>query len=769
MKTNLQKYFKAKRPIIWCNTNNYDEIDNLVTEMIAEYTNKVIYEFRALGAVDFETKEISEEVKRLYDFLETIYSDGFEKQVFLILKNVDEDIKSVETLAYLKRIAELNYKNYDYNFFTIIVTNSLEIPLEIEDYTSILEERKMDEEQIYFYIFEFCNKNEIKFDMNEIKDISILLKGLKKLEINHVLNMMLEEDRILSIRNKNIIIKEKGQLIKKSNILELVNFKEKIEEIGGLGNLKKWLNNKSIIFKNLEGAKNFGVDTPKGVLLVGMPGCGKSLAAKASARLFNVPLLRLDIGRLLGKYVGESEHNMRAALKTAESISPCILWIDEIEKAFSGMEQSGGASDITKRLFGHFLTWLQEKESAVFVVATANDISAFPPEFLRKGRFDEIFFIDFPNEQERERIFEIHLEKRRKNLKNFDCSKLAKETSGYCGADIEEIVKLSIEEAFIKNKELVIDNISKNIKEIEPLSLTLKDKIKVLRENIEKFRLKEASKSVIDDKDKIIKDNNNTDKDIEILKTKELVLVKGENYKATNYYYNRNRVNYDLKVGKYQVTQNIWQKIMKNNPSKFLGSEKPVDSVSWWEVLEFCNKLSIFCRLKPVYKIVTEGEQKILNIIQLDGKIVSPENANFEKTEGFRLPTELEWEWFASGGEIALQNDLIYRFSGSDNLENVGWFKENSNNGTQIVGLKYPNQLGIYDCSGNVWEWCFDTFIDKELPINKTYIYNSSENRNRLRGGSWDSVSLNCRILSRGKLSRENKSSSIGFRVVRTV
>ncbi|MGL5279572.1 MAG: SUMF1/EgtB/PvdO family nonheme iron enzyme [Cetobacterium sp.] len=769
MKTNLKKYLRARRPIIWCNTNNYDEIDSLVTEITTEYTNKVIYEFRALGAIDFETKEISEEVKRLYDFLETIYSDGFEKQVFLILKNVDEDIKNVETLAYLKRIAELNYKNYNYNFFTIIVTNSLEIPLEIEDYTSILEERKLDEEEISSYIFEFCKKNEIKFDMNEIKDISILLKGLKTLEINHVLNMMLEEDRILSIRNKHIIIKEKGQLIKKSNILELVNFKEKIEDIGGLQHLKKWLNNKSIIFKNLEGAKNFGVDTPKGVLLVGMPGCGKSLAAKASARLFNTPLLRLDIGRLLGKYVGESEHNMREALKTAESISPCILWIDEIEKAFSGIEQSGGASDITKRLFGHFLTWLQEKESAVFVVATANDISSFPPEFLRKGRFDEIFFIDFPNEQERERIFEIHLEKRRKNLKNFDCLKLAKETSGYCGADIEEVIKLSIEEAFIKNKELVIDNLLKNIKEIEPLSLTLKDKIKVMRENIEKFRLKDASKSIQDDIDEIIKDNKNIDKDIEFLKNKELVLVKGENYKAANSYYNKNRVNYDLKVGKYQVTQNIWQKIMKNNPSKFLGSEKPVDSVSWWEALEFCNKLSIACGLDPVYKIVIREERKFLNIIQLDGKIVSPENVNFKKTEGFRLPTELEWEWFASGGEINLQNDTNYSFSGSDVLQKVGWFKENSLNETKRVGLKHSNQIGIYDCSGNVWEWCFDSFSEDKLPLNKTYIYNGSENRNRLRGGSWDSLSLDCRISSRGKLSKTVKSSRIGFRVVRTV
>ena len=183
----------------------------------------------------------------------------------------------------------------------------------------------------------------------------------------------------------------------------------------------------------------YGVDIPKGIMIVGMPGCGKSLAAKAAAKLFEIPLVRLDIGRLLGKYVGESEHNMRRALKLAEAISPCVLWIDEIEKAFSGVGESGGGSDVTTRLFGQFLTWMQEKENTVFIVSTANDISKIPPEFLRKGRFDELFYVDFPGVEERKQIIEIHLKKRNKWNKDLDVISLAKKTEGYNGADLKPL------------------------------------------------------------------------------------------------------------------------------------------------------------------------------------------------------------------------------------------------------------------------------------------------------------------------------------------
>ncbi|MGL5313008.1 MAG: AAA family ATPase, partial [Peptostreptococcaceae bacterium] len=366
---------------------------------------------------------------------------------------------------------------------------------------------------------------------------------------------------------------------------------------------------------------------------------------------FNAPLLRLDIGRLLGKYVGESEHNMRVALKTAESISPCILWIDEIEKAFSGIDQSGGASDITKRLFGHFLTWLQEKENTVFVVATANDISTFPPEFLRKGRFDEIFFVDFPTEEERERIFEIHLERRYKNRNDFDISKLAKSTEGYCGADIEEVVKLTLKKAFVNDKEQIdTQNLLDSIKEIDSLSTILSDKIETLKKGFKKFKIKSASK------------NGKGQKNLS--ENKDMVFVQGGKY--TPYFFEEEREVGDLEVCKYQTTQDMWMEVMENNPSNWKGGRLPVEKVSWWDALEFCNKLSEKHGLQPVYVI----ENDTLKINQKNGETVYPNLADFQKTEGYRLPTELEWEWFSRGGEVAIQDGTFdTTYAGSNNVD----------------------------------------------------------------------------------------------------
>lgn len=319
----------------------------------------MIFEYRAFGAVNFETKVKSDEITDLYSFLNILFSEGVKTNVFLIIKNAEEEMKDARNIAFIKKIAETRYSNSDYNFTVIVVTEAETVPKDLEKFTSILDIPNMTKDEIEKYIWNFAKGNNVNVDKKDVGEVAISLKGLTKLEIDHVLNMIIESKNNISISGRDIIIREKGQIIKKSSILEIIDFKEKIEEIGGLEGLKEWLSSKAQVFRRLDEAKKFGVDTPKGVLLVGMPGCGKSLAAKASARLFNIPLLRLDIGILLGKYVGESEHNMRVALKTAESISPCILWIDEIEKAFAGIDQNGGASDITKRLFGQFLTWLQ--------------------------------------------------------------------------------------------------------------------------------------------------------------------------------------------------------------------------------------------------------------------------------------------------------------------------------------------------------------------------------------------------------------------------
>lgn len=769
METNLIKYLRARRPIIWVNSGDYKEIDTIVKEATKDYKDKAIYEYRAFGAVDFETKVKEESITDLYSFLDTLYSEGIKTNVFLLIKNTEEEMKDSKNIAYIKKIAETRYSSPDYNFTIIVISEAETVPKELEKFTSILDIPNMSKDEIEKYILKFSKDNNIKVDEKDIGEVAISLKGLTKLEIDHVLNMIIETKNNISISGRDIIIKEKGQIIKKSSILEIIDFKEKIEDIGGLEGLKEWLKSKAQVFRRLDEAKKFGVDTPKGVLLVGMPGCGKSLAAKASARLFNVPLLRLDIGRLLGKYVGESEHNMRVALKTAESISPCILWIDEIEKAFAGINQDGGASDITKRLFGQFLTWLQEKENTVFVVATANDITAFPPEFLRKGRFDEVFFIDFPNEEERERIFEIHLEKRGKLTDDIDINKLAKKTEGYCGADIEEVVKNAVENIFIleteneEEKEITTQDLLESAKNIDSLTNILADKIEILKKSYEKFKIKSASKKLPASqrikKNKKGKSGNPTFRD--------MIIVNGGKY--TPSFFNEEREVFDIEVCKYPVTQDMWMEVMEENPSNFKGGRRPVEYVSWWDALEYCNKLSEKYNLEPVYDL-SKKDEGILKINQLGGDAEYPNIADFRKTEGFRLPTELEWQWFARGGEVAIQDGTFnYTYSGSENIDEVAWYEKNSGNQTHDVGTKKPNQLGLYDCSGNVLEWCYDTDSSGYISEETSYIYDASQNRRRLKGGSWGSNTGICLVVCRDSDGSTNRSKDYGFRLVRTI
>ena len=758
METNLVKYLRARRPIIWVNSGDYKEIDTIVKEATKDYQDKAIYEYRAFGAVDFETKVKGEDVTDLYSFLDKLYSEGIKRNVFLLIKNAEEEMKDAKNIAYIKKIAETRYSSPDYNFTIIVVSEVETVPKELEKFTSILDIPNMSKDEIEKYILKFSKDNNIKVDEKDIGEVAISLKGLTKLEIDHVLNMIIESKNNISISGRDIIIKEKGQIIKKSSILEIIDFKEKIEDIGGLEGLKEWLKSKAQVFRRLDEAKKFGVDTPKGVLLVGMPGCGKSLAAKASARLFNVPLLRLDIGRLLGKYVGESEHNMRVALKTAESISPCILWIDEIEKAFAGINQDGGASDITKRLFGQFLTWLQEKENTVFVVATANDITAFPPEFLRKGRFDEVFFIDFPNEEERERIFEIHLEKRGKLTDNIDVNELAKATEGYCGADIEEVVKNTVENIFVleEEKEITTQDLLESAKNIDSLTNILADKIENLKKSYNRFKIKSAS---------ITKSNKNK----KLKPTfKDMVIVNGGKYKPS--FFDEEREVFDIEVCKYQVTQDMWTEIMGNPSSNMKGERRPVGRETWWDALEYCNKLSEKYNLEPVYDL-NQREEGILRINQLGGDSEYPNMADFRKTEGFRLPTELEWEWFARGGEVAIQDGTFnYQYSGSNNDEEVAWNRANSDKKIHDVGTKKPNQLGLYDCSGNVWEWCYDTDSSGYISEKTSYIYDATQISRRTRGGSYfyRDTEIGYRFSGSANFGA-GEIEDMGFRIVRTI
>ena len=278
----------------------------------------------------------------------------------------------------------------------------------------------------------------------------------------------------------DVIISEKEQLIRRSRALEYFQSVEDFSNVGGMNLLKEWLRKRSRAFS--EKARQFGLPEPKGLLLLGVQGAGKSLLAKAVASQWHLPLLRLDLGRIFSELVGSSENNIRSALRMAESVSPCVLWIDEIEKGLGGAASSHQSdAGTTARIFASILTWMQEKTSPVFVIATANDISVLPPEMLRKGRFDEIFFVDLPHAQERREIFAIHLARRGRDPLTFDLNQLALATEGFSGAEIEQVVISGLYDAFEQNRDLTTQDLLNNIQATIPLSQTMEQEIARLR------------------------------------------------------------------------------------------------------------------------------------------------------------------------------------------------------------------------------------------------------------------------------------------------
>jgi len=486
----IQPFIEAQYLVIYI--HSYEELK--VNEVIKELAEGTIDEWNL-------TKPES-----LIDFLEP-YVLGTESlnEVLIVLKDAHSFLdkqhpENQKIVAMLKNIVHKISSEEEAYANIIIVSPILKIPEELEKYIAVFNVDFPSFDEIKRFVLEYAESYDETISETELNRLSTYLKGLTESEINILLNMALQQDgRLGGHDDEQLILDEKKQIIKKSGILEMIDTKESLDDIGGLENLKIWLKKKSEVFKNIKQASEYGVDIPKGVFIVGMPGCGKSLTAKAAAICFdNIPLLRLDIGRLMGKYVGESEANMRKAIAQAEAISPSILWIDEIEKAFTGIGKGGGGSEVATRLFGSFLTWMQEKNSEVFVIATANDISNLPPELLRKGRFDEVFFVDFPTEKERKDIFKVHIRNRKKDkshVDSVDLASLASKTEGYSGADIEMAVKETIEEAFIAKKEIATtEDYLHTIKDMISISEMLSEQIQYYKEKKDELKIKPASK-----------------------------------------------------------------------------------------------------------------------------------------------------------------------------------------------------------------------------------------------------------------------------------
>ncbi|MBF2000723.1 MAG: AAA family ATPase [Synechococcales cyanobacterium C42_A2020_086] len=367
---------------------------------------------------------------------------------------------------------------------TIILMSPVQtVPIELEKEVAVLDYPLPDMAELNNVLTQQLEQNRVRRPTTETREK--LLKaalGLTKDEAEKVYRKAHVTAGRLTEAEVEIVLSEKKQLIRRNGILEYIEEDETLESVGGLEELKHWLRQRSNAFT--ERAREYGLPQPKGMLILGVPGCGKSLIAKTTSRLWGLPLLRLDMGRVYdGSMVGRSEANLRNALKTAESISPTILFIDEIDKAFAG---SAGSADsdggTSSRIFGSFLTWMQEKTSPVFVMATANRVERLPGEFLRKGRFDEIFFVDLPNAEERKEIFRIHLTKRRREIARFDLDQLANICDGFSGAEIEQALIAAMYEAFAQDREFTQLDIIAAIKATLPLSKTMSEQVTALRD-----------------------------------------------------------------------------------------------------------------------------------------------------------------------------------------------------------------------------------------------------------------------------------------------
>lgn len=380
---------------------------------------------------------------------------------------------------------------------TIVISSPImKLPIELEKEISVLEFALPDESDIGAVldtaIQAVSNNTNVDTKLSDERR-ELLIKsclGLTLDEVESVFARSLVEVKKFDL---SVVLEEKKQIVRKSGLLEYYPASESFSNVGGMEILKEWLDKRKASFTDK--ARAFGLPAPKGVLLLGVQGCGKSLIAKAISSAWNLPMLKMDVGRIFGSLVGQSEENIRKAIRVAESVAPCILWADELEKGFAGT-QSSGVSDggTTARVFATFLTWMQDKTAPVFLIATANDVSQLPPELLRKGRFDEIFFIDLPDSQEREEIFAIHLKKRKRDPKNFNLKTLSEKTNGFSGAEIEQAVIASLFVAYDANRELIQEDLESETETAVPLSVMMEEEINQLR-NWAKLRARPAGKN----------------------------------------------------------------------------------------------------------------------------------------------------------------------------------------------------------------------------------------------------------------------------------
>ena len=498
LKRELSNLLRARFPYIYIPTWEEERAVSMIQQIAADEnyirTVRKVYQWsQASGFTEDSGKRISSTStpRQAVEFICKCQENAlFVMKDFHVYFGVGHRPADYEVIRLLRdALPELKFAESMKN--VIFISPSLNIPDDMQKEISIFDFPLPSETEIREKLEEIILENpslHVLLGEEERSQLARAAVGLTLQEAENAFSRAIVSSGCLDASSLKTIFEEKNQVIKKTGILEFVRSDLQADDIGGLENLKKWLSKRNRSWT--ESAQKYNIPAPKGVLITGVPGCGKSLTAKAMSAMWTLPLLKLDFGKIFSGLVGSSEENMRRALATAEAVAPSILWVDEIEKGLGGVGGSNGDSGTSTRVFGTFLTWMQEKQTPVFVVATANNIRNLPPELLRKGRFDEIFFVDLPTKRERKEIFELHLRKRLNNeyiasrltVNDALLERLALRTEGFVGAEIEQAVISALYEAFFNERPLLEEDLIYAIQSTVPLSVTQAESIRSLRQ-----------------------------------------------------------------------------------------------------------------------------------------------------------------------------------------------------------------------------------------------------------------------------------------------
>ena len=481
---DLDTLIRARYPLIYLVSWEEQRVESILQEL-AQKHGKALMSWsatRGLARVGGRAQPTDDSTRDPQTAIQHV--SKLTEPTLVVFKDFHPFLNDPLTVRAVRELAHALKSSYTTALF---LSPTLNIPLELEKEMSVVDvplPNFRDLAQLLREIVAVLRTSKratVNLTREQAEQMVKAAQGLTLNEAENAFAKAVAADEVLNGDDVALILEEKRQVIRKSGLLEYHPADEPLGNVGGLTLLKEWLDHRTSAFN--ESARRFGLPEPKGILLLGVQGCGKSLCAKAVASHWKLPLLRLDLGRIFSGLVGSSEENLRKAIRVAEGVAPAVLWVDELEKALAGSGSSGQTDGgVTARVFGALLTWLQEKTAPVFVVATANRIDLLPPELLRKGRFDEIFFVDLPGPAERQEIWGIHLRRRHREPQGFDLPALAALTDGFSGAELEQALVAGLHYAFRAQRELTQADLEKAVKETWPLSVTMKEDIQRLRE-----------------------------------------------------------------------------------------------------------------------------------------------------------------------------------------------------------------------------------------------------------------------------------------------